>query len=40
MLWRELHPGAPEQLALAFDGGGFEPASVAAQPQALELALA
>ncbi len=38
-LWRELHPGAPEQLALAFDGSGFQPAWVAAQPQALELAL-
>ena len=40
ILWRELHPDAPEQLALAFDGSGFQPAPAAAQPQALELALA
>ncbi len=40
LLWREIHPDAPEQLALAFDGSGFQPASVAAQPQTLELALA
>jgi 5-methylcytosine-specific restriction endonuclease McrA len=40
LLWREIHPDAPEQLALAFDGSGFQAASVAAQPQALELALA
>jgi hypothetical protein len=38
-LWRELHPGAPEQLALRFDGPGFQPGPAGRQPCTLELAL-
>ena len=38
-LWRELHPGAPEQLALAFDGSEYQSGSAVDQPQTLELAL-
>lgn len=39
MLWRELHPGAPEQLALTFDGPAFQPSAAVGQPHTLELAL-
>ena len=39
LLWREIHPDAPEQLALSFEGPAFQPGSAAAQPCALELAL-
>ncbi len=38
MLWRELHLGAPEQLALTFESPAFQP-SPARQPRTLELAL-
>ncbi len=39
VLWRELHPGEPEQLALVFDRTRFQPGSGTAQSCALELAL-
>ena len=39
LLWREIHPDAPEQLALGFDGSVFQPSPAAEQPRTLELAL-
>ena len=38
LLWREIHPDAPEQLALTFEALPFQPIPAAGQTRALELA--